>query len=114
MRNEGVSDPFSMAKGSLRPFFPPQKGKARTSQNPLSENPLSATHHKIRLDLNPITKVAEKPGKESFCSFILCPEEFLLRVYDPQSRPCLDFGSISVRKFLRALFVVDSESVVRD
>ena len=44
MRNEGVSDPFPIARGSLRPFFPPQKGKPRTSPNPLSENPLSAAH----------------------------------------------------------------------
>ena len=44
MRNEGVSDPFSTARGSLRPFFPPQKGKPRTSPKSLSANPLSATH----------------------------------------------------------------------
>ena len=37
MRNKGVPDPF----------FPPQKGKPRTSPNPLSKNPLSATHHLI-------------------------------------------------------------------
>ena len=38
MRNEGDSDPFPHpARGSLRPFFSPQKGKPRTSQNPLSE-----------------------------------------------------------------------------
>ena len=35
---------FPTARGSLRLFFPPQKGKPRTSQNPLSENPLSAMH----------------------------------------------------------------------
>ena len=40
--SEGVSDPFPHRKRSLRPFF--QRGKPRTSQNPLSENPLSATH----------------------------------------------------------------------
>ena len=43
--NEGVSDPFPTARGSLRPVFPPQKGKPRTSQK---ENPLSATHQKRR------------------------------------------------------------------
>ena len=36
--NEGVPT----ARGSLRPFFPPQKEKPRTSQNSLSEHPLSA------------------------------------------------------------------------
>ena len=35
---------FPTARGSLRPFFPLQKGKPRTFPNPLSENPLSATH----------------------------------------------------------------------
>ena len=37
---------FPIARGSLRPSFPLQKGKPRTSPNPLSENPLSATHQK--------------------------------------------------------------------
>ena len=44
-RERGSLRPFSPSQGgSLRPFFPLQKGKPRTSQNPLSENPLSATH----------------------------------------------------------------------
>ena len=47
LRNEGVSDPFPIARGSLRLFFPPQKAKPRTSPNPLSENPLSAMHQFI-------------------------------------------------------------------
>ena len=38
---------FTTARGSLRPFFPPQKGKPRTSPNPLSDKPLSATHDNI-------------------------------------------------------------------
>ena len=45
--NEGVTDPVPHRKREsqrLRPFSPPQRGKPRTSQNPLSENPLSATH----------------------------------------------------------------------
>ena len=41
---KGLRLPFSHRKRSLRPFFLPQKGEPRTSQNPLSENPLSATH----------------------------------------------------------------------
>ena len=45
--SEGVSDPFPTARGRLRPFCPPQKGKPRTSPNPLSENPLSATHESV-------------------------------------------------------------------
>ena len=45
MRNEGVSDPFSHRKRESQTLFPLQKGKPRTSENPLSENPLSATHH---------------------------------------------------------------------
>ena len=44
-RERGSLRPFfPPQRGSLRPFFPPQKGKPRTSQNPLSENPLSAMH----------------------------------------------------------------------
>ena len=46
MRNEGVSDPFSpLQEGVSDLFFPSQKGKPRTSPNPLSDKPLSATHH---------------------------------------------------------------------
>ena len=46
MRNEGVSDPsLPTARGSLRPFFPPQQGKPCISPNPLSEIPLSGTNH---------------------------------------------------------------------
>ena len=37
--NEGVSDPFPHRKRESQTLFPPQKGKPRTSQNPLSENP---------------------------------------------------------------------------
>ena len=39
------SETPSCQRGSLRPFVPPQKGKPRTSPNPLSDKPLSATHH---------------------------------------------------------------------
>ena len=43
MRTEGVSDPFPHRKRESQTLFPAAKGKPRTSQNPLSENPLSAT-----------------------------------------------------------------------
>ena len=39
---------FPTARGSLRPFFPLQKGKPRTSPKPLSENPLSAMHESLQ------------------------------------------------------------------
>ena len=42
--NEGVSDPFPHCKRESQTLFPTAKGKTRTSQNPLSENPLSAKH----------------------------------------------------------------------
>ena len=52
MRNEGVSDPFPhrkresqtlfpIARGSLRPFFPPQKGNPVHPQIPLGKIPLA-------------------------------------------------------------------------
>ena len=44
MRNEGVSDPFPHRKRESQSLFPTAKGKPRTSPNPLSESPLSATH----------------------------------------------------------------------
>ena len=52
MRNEGVSVPLPHRRGSLRSFFPSQKGKPRTSPNPLSENPRSTTHHLPRPSKN--------------------------------------------------------------
>ena len=44
--NEEVSDPFPHRKSwrESQTLFPTAKGKPRTSQNPLSENPRSATH----------------------------------------------------------------------
>ena len=44
MRNEGVSDPFPRRKRESQTLFPTAKGKLRTSPNPLSKNPLSATY----------------------------------------------------------------------
>ena len=42
--NEGVSDPFPHCKRESQTLFPTAKGETRTSQHPVSENPLSATH----------------------------------------------------------------------
>ena len=39
--NEGASDPFPTARGSLRPFFPPQKGKPVHPKIPLAKLPLA-------------------------------------------------------------------------
>ena len=51
-RERGSLRPFlPTARGSLRPFFP-QKGKPRTSPNPLSENPISATHAILKRMVN--------------------------------------------------------------
>ena len=45
MRNEGVSDPFPHRKRESQTLFPTAKGKTPyLSENPLSENPLSATN----------------------------------------------------------------------
>ena len=55
MTNEGVSDPFPHRKRESQTLFPPQKGKPRTSQNPLSEDsgeskrqPLNGSRRMVR------------------------------------------------------------------
>ena len=45
--NEGVLHPFPQRKRESQTLFPTARGKPRTSRNPLSENPLSATHQNM-------------------------------------------------------------------
>ena len=66
MRNQGVSDPLSHRKRESQTLFPTAKGKPRTSQNPLSENPLSATHE--RRHVNVAMPADSRCEKESLTS----------------------------------------------